>query len=140
LLAELRKVVPTSKYDCIIKLTTRSIEADVGTIASRLSSSRQRLQASSASDLAGKWVREARLSEYSSSMYLNSAREQLEAERKSLEQAKNFQGASNRQAAEAQFLMDSLSATTVSMKLLPSMERLRYPIMTDSGPDTLLVL
>jgi hypothetical protein len=140
LLAELRKVVPTARYDCVIRLTTRSIETDIATISARLSASRQRLNASSAADLAKKYVSEARTSEYSSSMWINSAKEQYEDELKALQQAKAFQESSNRQAGQAQFVMDTLAATVVSMKLLPSMDRLRYPVVTDSGRDTLLSL
>jgi len=137
-LAELRKVVPTPRYDCVMQLAARSIEADIATITARTSAGRQQMRANSASDLALKWSREAIASEYSSSYWTKSAREQYEEAKEAVKQASGFKEASNREAVRAQWVADSLRVAVPAMKLLPSMEHARYPIMTDSGPDTLL--
>lgn len=139
-LSLVRGIVPTERYDCIIKLVSRSIEADKAAIASRLNHSRQRLRARTQMELAEEHFDDARTSYYSADMYRRAGARALGEAEDALTQSNAFKVAGNREALAAQMLADTLAATILSIRLLPSSERQRYPIVTDSGPDSLLQL
>lgn len=133
-----RAIVPTEKYDCIIKLVSRSIEADKAAIASRLNNSRQNFRVKTQLSVADDHLAEARSSYYGSDVYLRAARRAMSEAQEAQAQAKSFMEAENREALLAQMVADTLAATVLHFRLLPSADRQRYPIITDSGPDSLL--
>jgi hypothetical protein len=135
--ADVRKVVPTPKYDCLIGLLGKSIAADVAAMAAREEWSRHRVALATASDLFDRYLAEARASEYGGGTYLQSAREQLADAEKQRVQVQDFKQASNANSLAASALGDSLVAGILSFKLLPSVERPAYAIVTDTGRDSL---
>jgi hypothetical protein len=135
--AELRKIVPTPRYDCLLSLASRSMEADVAQIRARESYFQHQLKFKTANKLASSYVEQYKTTEYGGTTYLRLAKEQLDEMTNEMKEENSFKLASNIDSRTAAQIGDSLVASTLAFKLLPSMARPRYPIVTDSGKDSL---
>jgi hypothetical protein len=136
-LAEVRRIVPTARYDCAIGLLGRSIQADVDLLAARRSYYQQTLRARVATKQAQDELREAREATYGGELYLGVARKSTQLAQEAIDQASEFKRAANSNGIRAARTADSLVASVLAVKLLPTMELPGYPIITDSGPDSL---
>jgi hypothetical protein len=137
LLADTRKIVPTPKYDCLVGVFTRSIQADIDLFQARRSYFKQSLKAKVALELAENAVQEYRAAEYGGRYYLTSAKKSIKEATEAREQANTFKSTSNSNAIRATRTADTLAAVVMAQQVLPSITASGYPITTDSGPDSL---
>lgn len=138
-LAEVRKVVPSPKYDCVIGLLSRSTQADIEALNSRRSYNQHLFNHSVASKRFQSALEDIRTSEYGGRYLVRSARDAANEVDNESEQVKSFKKASNAAAARAGTTADTLIAAIQQYKLLPSVTKPAYPVVTDTGADSLIV-
>jgi hypothetical protein len=128
--SQLRGVVPTSKFECLVNVLRRSISTESGLLAAEKNFVNHTMLANGASQ-SGK--RESNLELYSAAVesYRESAREYA--------QASEARQGSARSAKTSAALADSLRALIRQTKLIPSVPQISFPVLDSAKADSFII-
>jgi hypothetical protein len=133
----LRGVVPTDKYACIVGVFNRSLTEDINGLQARVAGYRQLFRASSSTDEANRYLKEARSSEYSGSTYIDMARESISQATTAQASATASERAADSISHTAVARADTLRFLTLKLKLLPHYDVPVYSLATDTAHPVL---
>ncbi|HET7233208.1 MAG TPA: hypothetical protein VFJ16_24570 [Longimicrobium sp.] len=123
--SDLRAVVTTPKYACLTGLLGRGAEADIAYLRARRSVFQHQLSSRNSMNHATQSLEQVSESYYGGQAYLESARRDLESARHADEQADTFRRVSNRRAATALALSDSIAFAARELQIIPQVDTVR---------------
>lgn len=136
-LAQIRQIVPTPRYDCLVGLAARNLQADIDALTARRSYLHQIFKSRSALEAVNRSLASARPMRDGSEYYLSAARASLAEATEANTQAAAFRPSSNSGAIRAAKVSDTLVRAALAARLLPSMAYPGYPLVADPGSDSL---